>query len=343
MQRALIIGGVVLLARLATLPRAPWDAREPEPFLLFAALSIAVSVIAAFVIALREPVAAVLFSFSAAMLVHGVTATLPYVGIPDELRLPYELNVARFTLHPWGSKIVFLPVMLAFVVGAWRMWNAGVSPAGPQASRLRPRWLEPLAWFTFAWLAVGIAVVDPRDGVHFAIPSLIFVSIVAAEGLKALRVPWIGACAIAALSVFYTFPLLRERITTESPLVRARRQPGVAFSRSDADAWGKLTAVPRELFVEPAPRFLPGVGVYGPERSWRWTERYAELKGTALTLRLPADAKIASNDVLVNGVRVHVKRGKSVSINTGPRVVIEAQRAFPLDPPDTRTVAVQIR
>ena len=360
MRRAFLIGGVVLAARLATLPRTAWDPREPEPYFVFAAISIAVSVIAAVVIALREPVAAVLFSFSAAMLVHGVTALVPYVAIPEELMLPHEFSVARFTLHPWGSKIVFLPLMLAFVVGAWRMWNAGVPPAeqaaSPPPARERdaprsaggdagdPHWIEPLAWFTFAWLALGIAVIDPRDGVRFAIPSLIFVSIVAAEGLKALRVPWIGAGVIAALSIFYTWPLLHERVTTVSPLARARQRPGVTFSRGDADAWGKLTAVPREISVEGTPPFTPGAGVYGPEEGWRWVKAYAELSDArSLTLRLPPSAKIESNDVLVNGASVHLKRGESVTVNAGPRVVIESARAFALDPPDTRTVAVQVR
>ncbi|HVE71185.1 MAG TPA: hypothetical protein VNI54_07440 [Thermoanaerobaculia bacterium] len=331
LQRAFIIGGVVLVARLATLPRTAWDPREPEPFLAFAAFTILLSVVAAVVIALREPVAAVLFSFSAAMLVHGVSATLPYVGIAEELGLPHELNVARFTLHPWGSKIVFLPVLVAIAFGVPRV--------------MKRRELEPLAWFTFAWLAIGIGVIDPRDGVRFAIPSLIFVSIVAAEGLKALRVPWIGACAIAALSIFYTWPLLRERVAGPSPLAQARRaQEPAVFSRSDADAWGKLTSVPQHVARVKKPEFTPGVGVYGPEQGWRWVKKYAELSDTRrLTLHLPPDAKLELNDLRVNGTPLRVRRGESVIVNAGPRVVIEAASAFPLDPPDTRTVAVQIR
>ena len=97
---------------------------------------------------------------------------------------------------------VYMPLLVAVI--------AGVRPA------LRRRELEPLAWFTLAWLAFGIAVVDPRDGVRFAVPAMLLVAIVAAEGLKVLRVGWIGAAALAALSIFYTFPLLRERVTTPS-------------------------------------------------------------------------------------------------------------------------------
>jgi hypothetical protein len=330
--RALTIGGVVLAARLLTLPRAPWDARELQPFFVFAGLSIAVSVAVAVVLALREPVAALLFSFSAAMLVHGVTALWPRLAIPEELPLPHEFSIARFALHPWGSKLVFLPLLVAVI--------AGIRPA------LQRRELEPLAWATFAYLAIGIAVVDPRDGVRFAIPSLIFVSIVAAEGLKALRVPWIGVCVLAALSIVYTYPLLRERVVAPSPLLQARQKPGVAFSRGDADAWGKLTRVPRSICIEPAPEFRPGVGVFGGDCGWRWIESYAELSAprpVTLTLRLPSEAKIEVNDVRVNGALVRVRRGESVTVRAAGRVILESARAFALDPPDTRTVAVQLR
>jgi hypothetical protein len=75
-------------------------------------------------------------------------------------------------------------------------------------------------------------------------------------------------------------------------------------------------------------------------------ETYAELSAprpVTLTLRLPAEAKIESNDVRVNGALVRVPRGGSVSVPMRGRVAIESARAFALDPPDTRTVAVQVR
>ena len=363
----------MLAARLLTFPRTPWDASELHfPFFLMVGIAVAASVVTAVVIALREPVAAVLFSLSAAVMVHAPAATFDALAwmflacaerragfslpmdtlkpvlrlaagglavalllsfrVPEELHLPHEFSIARFTLHPWGSKLVFLPLLVAVL--------AGVRPA------LKRRELEPLAWFTFAWLAFGIAVIDPRDGVRFAVPAMLLVAIVAAEGLKVLRVGWIGAAVLAGLSIFYTFPLLRERVTTPSPLSRALRAPGVSFSRGEADAWGKLTRVPRTFAIEPAPEFAPGVGMYGSEEGWRWVETYAELSAprpVTLTLRLPAEAKIESNDVRVNGALVRVPRGGSVSVPMRGRVAIESARAFALDPPDTRTVAVQVR
>ncbi|HEX6085777.1 MAG TPA: hypothetical protein VF266_14695 [Thermoanaerobaculia bacterium] len=384
----------MLAARLLTFPRTPWDAAELRfPFALMVGIAIAASVVTAVVIALQEPVAALLFSLSAAVMVHAPAATFDAVAwmllalvwcaerragfsplerragfslperragfslpmdrlkpvlrlaavalaiallasfrVPEELTLPHEFSIARFTLHPWGSKLVFLPLLVAVI--------AGVRPA------LRRRELEPLAWFTLAWLAFGIAVVDPRDGVRFAVPAMLLVAIVAAEGLKVLRVGWIGAAAIAALSIFYTFPLLRERVTTPSPLSRALRAPGETFSRGEADAWGKLTRVPRTFAIERPPEFRPGVGMYGSEEGWRWVETYAELSAprpVTLTLRLPAEAKLEANDVRVNGALVRVRRGESVSVPVRGQVAIESTRAFALDPPDTRTVAVQVR
>lgn len=362
----------MLAARVLTFPRTPWDADELRwPFALMVGIAIAASVVTAVALALREPMAALLFSLSAAVMVHApaatfhslswmfvalawvalprvwlsalfaVAAAVPFLAIPEELSLPHAFSIARFTLHPWGSKFVFLPLLIAVA--------AGIRPLIRRWSRE----LEVLAWFTLVHVAIGIAVVDPRDGVRYVVPAMIFVAIVAAEGLKALRVGWFGAALIAALSIGYAWPLLRERVTRPSPLAQAMRarKPGVVFTRGDADAWGKLTRIPRTHSLLPAPGFTPGAGVYGVEtneagESWRWLEKYAELSAPRplrLTLRLPPDAKIDFNDVRVNGTPVRVRRGESVTVNAAARVTIESARTFLLDPPDTRSVAVQLR
>ena len=140
-----------------------------------------------------------------------VVVLLPFVAIPESLALLPGLSIARFTLHPWGSKFVALPVLVAVV--------AGIRP-------LMRRWsveLEVLLWFAVVHVAFGIAFVDPADGVRYAVPSLIFTAIVAAEGLRALRVTWIGAAVIAALSIWYAFPILRDRVTRPSPPIEAAR------------------------------------------------------------------------------------------------------------------------
>jgi hypothetical protein len=287
----LLIGVLVLLARVATLPRTPWDPSELRfPFAAMVAVAVLASVATAIVVAMRDPLAALLFSFSAAVLVHapsarldslawlflalafvslrkpvlvgaftgaalacGVTSAfamffaalllvvkerrdrviasiafvivlLPFVSIPENLVPPVTFSFARFTLHPWGSKFVFLPVLLAV--------GAGIRP-------LLAKWsaeLEVLFWFFVVHVAIGVSFVDPADGVRYAVPSLLFVSFVAAEGLRTLRVSWIGAAAIAGLSVWYAYPILRDRVTRPSPPVEAARAiPGGVVVLADRE------------------------------------------------------------------------------------------------------------
>ena len=71
----------MLLARVATMPRTPWDASELRfPFFATVIASIVASAVTAFVIATRDPIAAVLFSFSAAVLVHAPAARLDAIA-----------------------------------------------------------------------------------------------------------------------------------------------------------------------------------------------------------------------------------------------------------------------
>ena len=56
-----------------------------------------------------------------------VVVLLPFVTIPENLALPPGLSIARFTLHPWGSKFVALPVLIAAAAGIRpliRKWSA---------------------------------------------------------------------------------------------------------------------------------------------------------------------------------------------------------------------------
>jgi hypothetical protein len=280
-RQPLLIGAIVLLARVATFPRTPWDSSELRfPFFAMVAVSVIASAVTAYVLATRDPIASVLFSFSAAVLVHapvarldalawlflalalvtlrkpvlfgafagaalacGVTSAfalffaalllvihertdrvlasiafaivlLPFVSIPENLGSPVTLSIARFTLHPWGSKFVFLPVVIA------------VAAYGVRRLRLRfpmDAELEVLFWFAVIHVAIGIAFVDPSNGVRYAVPSLLFVATVAAAGLRELRAGWAGAVVIAALSIWYALPILRDRVTRPSPPVEAAR------------------------------------------------------------------------------------------------------------------------
>lgn len=372
-RQPLLIGVLVLLTRVATLPRTPWDAAELRfPFFAMVALSVVASAATAMAIAMRDPLASLLFSFSAAVLVHApaarldalawlflalallslrkpvllgaftaaaaacgivsalamflaalmltvparrdrffatiafVIVLLPFVTIPETLPTPPAFSIVRFTLHPWGSKFVALPVLIAVAAGIRplvREWTAE---------------LEVLMWFAVIHAAIGIALIDPADGVRYAVPSLLFTAFVAAEGLRALRVQWVGAAAIAALSVWYAWPILRDRVTRPSPPVAAARaiprgvvvladretaafaregvllideglrrhvddtvpllhfahgnsnEPGArVFARDDHDAYGKLTrnAYRRVSLVPVSDRFVPLRGMFGIERN----------------------------------------------------------------------------
>lgn len=374
----LVVGGVVLVARLLTLPRTPWDAVEMRfPFAAMVAISVTASVIAAVAMAMAfgDAMPALLFSFAAGVMAHvpsarldalswmfvalallwierpvllGVCAAaavvcqpqmaisgvalllaalllvvkekrgrllaalafvvvlLPFATVPENLSPAGPLNVFRFTLHPWGSKFVALP-LLACVA-------AGIRPL------MRKSWdhkREVLMWFAFVHVAFGVALFHPGDGVRYAVPSLMFTALVASEGLRALRGSWIGVVALCALSVWYVWPILHDRVTRPSPPVEAARTiprnvivlsdpetaafarglpleegmrryiddgdvrlihfahgrskaPGaITFSRDEHDAYGKLTrnAYRHVSLIPIADRFVALHGVYGLERN----------------------------------------------------------------------------
>jgi hypothetical protein len=460
-RQALLIGVLVLLARVATLPRTPWEAADLRfPFVPMLVLSVVASAVTAGLIAMRDPLASVVFSFSAAVLVHApaartdatawmfvvlalgslrkpvllglftgaavacgvpsatalfvaalmlvvtgqrdrvlaaiafVIVVLPFLGIPENLGAASTFSITRFTLHPWGSKFVWLPLLIAVAAGVRpivRSWTAE---------------LEVLFWFAVVHIAAGVAFVDPADGVRYAVPALLFVSDVAAAGLRELRVRWIGAVAIAALSVWYAYPILRDRVTRPSPVIEAARaiprgvvvladpstapfagasmpvdaglrrhvddavpllhfadgssnEPGArVFARDDRDAYGKLTrnSHRRVSLIPIEHRYAPERGVYGIERndagqSWRWLEREAVVRvpqgreRARVTLRLPADASLAANEVQINATRVLVRRGETIEAQVPleqPLLLFRATRAFGLQSGDTRRVAVQL-
>ena len=296
---------------------------------------------------------------------------IPFVSVPEVLPAVHDLHPVRFLLHPWGSKFVALPVAACAAFGIWRK---------------RPE-LDALFWFTLVHLVAGIALVDPADGARWAVPSLILVAVLAS------RAGWIAAAAIAALSLVYTYPILRDRVLRPSPPVEASRvlpegaiilrdremAPFVGglpldagmrahlddtlpllyvasanlkgarvFSRSGADAYGKLTRnAYRNVSILPvAHRFAPLRGVYGLEQneageSWRWLEADAEiaLPRSATAMRIELRSPLGHNDVWING------RKAAPGINelpvTGP-VRVHATKTFALRPPDTRRVAVQL-
>lgn len=124
---------------------------------------------------------------------------------------------ARFLAHPWGQKWTALPVLAFAAAGA---------VAAARSRRFRV--LLPLAVLTAVELAFSLSVMNPRDAVRYALPSLLGVACLAALGIDALarraRMPaaaWVAIAALAGGFAAYAKPLLAPRSTSSSPPVQA--------------------------------------------------------------------------------------------------------------------------
>ena len=119
---------------------------------------------------------------------------------------------ARFVLRAWGSSITIALVGLFAAIGVipfLRGWR---------------RSIIPFVVFTFEHLGFAIAAMDPADAVRYSLPALPLFALLAALGLRFVRIPWwIGTAVIAGLSAWYVSPVLIDRVTTPSPMVAAAR------------------------------------------------------------------------------------------------------------------------
>ena len=128
---------------------------------------------------------------------------------------------SRFIAHPWGQKWTALPVLALAAAGA-----AAVAASSRRSRRFKI--LLPLAVLTAVELGLCLTVMNPRDAVRYALPSLIGVAFLAALGIEALarraRVPaaaWAVVAALAAGFAAYAWPLLAPRSTSSSPAAQA--------------------------------------------------------------------------------------------------------------------------
>lgn len=119
---------------------------------------------------------------------------------------------ARFVLRAWGSSITIALIGLFAAIGVvpfLRGWR---------------RSIIPFVVFTFEHLGFAIAAMDPADAVRYSLPALPLFALLAALGLRFVRIPWwIGTAVIAGLSAWYVSPILIDRVTTPSPIVAAAR------------------------------------------------------------------------------------------------------------------------
>lgn len=118
----------------------------------------------------------------------------------------------RFIAHPWGPKWLAAPVLLLAVIGV------------ADAARRRLRVVLPVVVMVVVYLAFALVMMDPADGVRYALPSVPGVALLAVLGLEALRrvtrgilLDWAVVGLYALGAYVYTAPLLRQRVDTPSP------------------------------------------------------------------------------------------------------------------------------
>ncbi|HVR38427.1 MAG TPA: hypothetical protein VMU84_04975, partial [Thermoanaerobaculia bacterium] len=123
--------------------------------------------------------------------------------------------VVRFLVHPWGSKYVTLPLLACVAIGVVAL------------ARRWSRKLLPLVVFAVVHIGFALIAMDPADGVRYSLPAMTLVALIAAFGLGAMRklvdapAPWIGVAFFAAVSIWYTRPIIAERTQHPSPVVAA--------------------------------------------------------------------------------------------------------------------------
>lgn len=122
----------------------------------------------------------------------------------------------RFIAHPWGPKFLAGPVLLLALLGCI------------DAFRRRARAIAPIVAMIAIYLGFALVMMDPADGVRYALPSVPGVALLAVMGLEWLRrvtrgilVDWAVIALYAFGAYLYVGPLLRQRAATHSPPVAA--------------------------------------------------------------------------------------------------------------------------
>lgn len=120
--------------------------------------------------------------------------------------------VLRFVSHPWGPKWLALPVLALAALGLF------------DAAKRRLRVALPVIAMSAVYFAFALAMMDPADGVRYALPALPGVAFLAALGIVFLRrvtkdvfVDWAVLALYAFGAYAYTGPLLRQRTQSDAP------------------------------------------------------------------------------------------------------------------------------
>jgi hypothetical protein len=126
----------------------------------------------------------------------------------------------RFIAHPWGTKVLSLPLLILAAIGLGSIVRRG------------QRSFVPLMVAGAAYIAFALWIMDPADGVRYAIPFTLVVAFCAACGGPALlpvRLRWLPPAIVAIASLAYTGPMLWQRRTVPSPPVQAATHARQSF------------------------------------------------------------------------------------------------------------------
>lgn len=122
----------------------------------------------------------------------------------------------RFIAHPWGPKLLAAPVLVLALLGL------------VDAFRTRARAILPIVVMVVAYLGFALVMMDPADGVRYALPAVPGIALLAVMGLEWMRrltrgmlVDWalLGLYGLGAY--LYCGDLLRQRAAVPSPPVAA--------------------------------------------------------------------------------------------------------------------------
>jgi MFS family permease len=150
----------------------------------------------------------------------------------------------RFLAHPWGVKLSSIPLLGFAALGLVVAWKRRKLPIAFT--------LAGAGYITFALL-----VMDPADGVRYAIPFTLVTAFLAATGVVAssrrFGIPVsVLPMLFAAGSLVYVSSLLYQRSTTDSPPVRAiefarRSYPKGAVAVYELPLWPHATYYLRDF------------------------------------------------------------------------------------------------
>lgn len=160
------------------------------------------------------------------------------VGGVDQL-IDYELRQGKYlAAHDAAeSRTGWTPARIAFrfLGRAWGMEWMALIVAGLAAFGLfrvwRRREIWPLAIGAVTYIAVALWVMDPADGVRYAIPFVLFTALLAGAGAMAIthKDRWLIPIVAAVGFVMYTQPLVLQRRRVVSSPVRAAHFARAAY------------------------------------------------------------------------------------------------------------------